>query len=121
MAWDLEQADEYIRLNTLDNEDWFDADADRKTALLNVAHRTLTAKFTDVKIVNEAVYEYAAVLAYVYNDTNKLAQQGQASVSLRGMSVTFKDWTKRDLSDFIPESVYTILGVPKRKAKWTVM
>lgn len=126
MAYNILEADEYIRLNTLDNEDYFDSDDTRKTALLNVSSRTLTNKFgyllEDGEVIpSEAVYEFASVLAYIFNDTNKLAQQGQASFSIRGISTTFKDWSQRDLSEFIPESVYTILGVSKRSPKWTVM
>lgn len=120
--WDIEEADAYIGENTLDNEDWFDAEDDRKTALLNVSSRTLDATFKrqlesgriDV-IPAEAIYIFAATLAYVYNDTNKLAQQGWASMAIRGMSVTFKDWSQRGLSAFIPDEVYDIIGIPKQR------
>lgn len=120
--WNLDAADEYIRYNTLDNEDWFDADDDRKIALLNVSSRTLDNVFRRHiesdrinKIPDEAVYIFAATLAYVFNDTNKLAQQGWASMSIRGMSVTFKDWSVRELVDFIPAEVYDLIGVPKKR------
>ena len=85
MTWDLIAAEEYIRFNTLDNEDFIDADDDRKTALLNVSNRELTRKFTAYTIPNEAVYIFANTLASAFNDTNKLAQQGVAGFSISGI------------------------------------
>lgn len=114
--------DEYIKLNTLDNEDWFDNDNDRKTALLNVSERTLKRVFKSVEeIPDEAIYIYANTLASAFNDTMVQAQRGVASFSIRGISFTFKDWMKTDLKDLIPEEVYTMLGAPKRSIKWTVL
>lgn len=119
LAWDIEAADEYIRYHTLDNEDWFAADEDRKTALLNVASNTLAAKFRTYlndpdsgidAIPDEAVYVFAATLAWAYNDTNKMNMQGIASAAIRGMSLTFRD-DPRSLYDLIPESVYDMIGI----------
>lgn len=119
--WNIDAADDYIRYHSLDNEDWFDADDDRKNALLNVSSSTLNARFRRylenedfplTEIPESSVYTFAAVLAWVYNDTNKMAQQGVASMSIRGMAITFKDWAKKDLYAFIPESVYEDIGVP---------
>lgn len=121
MNIDIEAADNYIRLNTLDNEDWTDSGIERKTALLNVSNRTLNRVFKDKEIPEEAVYIYANTLASAYNDTMVQAQRGVASFSIRGISFTFKDWMKKDLKAFIPEEVYDILGVPARSAKWTVI
>lgn len=122
MAWNIEEIDTYIRLNTLDNEDWFEGDNDRKTALLNVSDRTLRRVFKSIEeIPNEAVYTYANTLASAFNDTMVQAQRGVASFSIRGISFTFKDWMKKDLKAFIPEEVYDMLGVPARSAKWTVI
>jgi len=120
-GWDIKVADGYIRYNSLDNEDWFEADEDRKIALLNVSLSTLTARFRRYldnddfpinEMPDETVYTFAAVLAWVYNDTNKMAQQGVASASIRGISITFKDWARKDLYAFIPESIFEDIGVP---------
>ncbi len=125
MAWDITAADDYIRLNTLDNEDWTDSDNGRKTALLNVSNRTLKRVFKKFKSVeeipDEAVYIYANTLAGAYNDTMVQAQRGVASFSIRGISFTFKDWMKTDLADLIPDEVYEMVGVPKRRIYWAVL
>lgn len=120
--WNIAEAEEYIRLNTLDNEDFLDGDDDRKTALLNVSKRTLDRKFTGKEIPNEAVYIFAATLGAAFNDTNKLQQQGVAGFSVKGISFTFKDWAKRPIEHLIPEEVYDLVGAPRgRVVKWTVM
>ncbi len=128
MAWNLAEAVDYITLNTLDNEDFIDADDTRKTAVLNVASRTLTNKFPALTIPNEAVYLFGATLAALYNDTNKMSQQGIASFSIRGMSFTFKDWSKKELDGFITQEVLDLISeandgvkVSVRSAKWTVL
>lgn len=126
--WDLVEATEYVTLNTLDNEDFIDAEDTRKTALLNVASRTLTRKFTDLTIPNKAVYLFSAVLAAAYNDTNKMSQQGVASFSIKGMSFTFKDWAKTGLDGLITDEVIDLINEENgtklatgRTAKWTVL
>ena len=122
MAWEITVVDEYIKLNTLDNEDWFDSDNDRKMALLNVSNRILKRVFKSIEeIPSEAVYIYANTLASAYNDTMIQAQRGVASFSIRGISFTFKDWMKTDLSDLIPDDVYDMLGIPKKRIKWVVL
>ncbi len=122
MNWDLTEATDYIRLNTLDNEDFIDGDDDLKTRTLNVASRTLTRKYSGYTIPDEAVYLFSAVLAAAFNDTNKLAQQGIASFSVKGLSFTFKDWSKKGLDALIPAEVADIIGAPSgRTVKWTVM
>lgn len=122
LTWNLEEAAVYIRLNTLDNEDYLDGDDERKTALLNVALRTLTRKYSGYTIPDEAVYLFSAVLAAAFNDTNRMSQQGIASFSVRGISFTFKDWAKTGLDGLIPEEVADIIGAPSgRRAKWTVL
>lgn len=120
-AWNIEEADAYIVANTLDNEDWLDSDETRKTALLNVSKRTLARKFTKHEISNEAIYIFANVLSYSFNDTMIQAQRGVASFSIRGIAFTFKDWMKTDMDDLIPDEVYDIIGVPKRRAKYTIL
>ncbi|WP_232696173.1 hypothetical protein [Brevibacillus daliensis] len=125
--WDITEATDYVRLNTLDNEDFLDADDERKEATLNVASRTLTRKYNGYKIPNNAVYLFAAVLASAFNDTNKLQQQGVASFSIRGISFTFKDWAKKGLEALITEEVVDLIGeengvdLSLRQAKWTVL
>lgn len=122
MEWDLVVATEYITLNTLDNEDFIDADGTRKTALLNVSLRELSRKFRGYTIPNEAVYIFANTLGSAFNDTNKLQQQGVAGFSIKGISFTFKDWAKRDIDALIPPEVYEIIGAPSGRAmKWTTL
>ena len=128
MEWDLIAAEAYISLNTLDNEDFIDGDDTRKTALLNVASRTLTRKFSGLTIPNEAVYLFGATLASAYNDTNKLQQQGVAGFSIKGISFTFKDWAKKGLDALIPSEVIDIINEENgvelstgRAVKWTTL
>ena len=126
--WNLVEAVDYITLNTLDNEDFLDADDTRKLAVLNVSSRTLSRKFNGYVIPNEAVYLFSAVLAAAYNDTNKLQQQGIASFSVKGIAFTFKDWAKKDIDALIPNEVYDVIGNENgvnlsggRVVKWTVL
>lgn len=122
MDWNIAEATQYIRQNTLDNEDYIDADDERKTAILNVALRTLTRKYSGYNIPNEAVYLFAPVLAAAFNDTNKLQQQGIASFSVKGIAFTFKDWAKKDIDALIPPEVADLIGAPSgRQVKWTVL
>lgn len=91
MTFTIEGADEYIRNSCVDVEDWTDSDTERKTRLLNVAHRTLTKRYPKFVIPDKAVYCFANVLAIQYNDTNKLGQQGVQSMSISGVaSFTFE-------------------------------
>src|SRR5690606_22193293 len=110
MDWNLTDATEYVRLNSLDNEDFLDAEDERKTAVLNVAHRTLARKYSGYTITDEAVYLFAPILAAAFNDTNKMQQQGIASFSVKGISFTFKDWAKKDLDALIPPEVADMIG-----------
>jgi len=125
--WNLEEADEFIKKNTIDNEDWFQAEDDRKEALLNVAKRTIDRRLRngeeeDEEKFEKAYYIFAATLAAIYNEVMVQSQRGVASFSVRGINYTFKEWAKsQDLSDFIPEEVYDVLELPKKSLKWTVM
>ena len=127
MTWDLIAAADYIRLNTLDNEDYLDADDTRQTALLNVSKKTLDRKFSGYTIPNEAVYVFAATLGAAFNDTNKLQQQGVAGFSVKGISFTFKDWAKRHIDHLIPEECFDLVGEANgvklggRTVRWTVL
>lgn len=115
MEWNLEEADKYVRRNVLDWEDFIDLNnegedgIDKKHARLNVAYRTLRRNFSGMTIPNEAVYYFGAILASVYNDTMVQAQRGVASFGLSGLSFTFKDWAKKDLSSYITEDIEGII------------
>lgn len=127
--WNIEEASQYILLNTLDNEDFLDADDTRKTALMNVASRTLTRKFAAYLVPAEAIYLFAATLASSFNDTNKLSQQGVAGFSVKGISFTFKDWAKKGLDGLIPDEVIDLINeanpdadlTAKPVVRWTVL
>lgn len=111
-TWDLTAAAEYVRYNAIDPEDYLDGDEVMQTRLLNVSSRTLTRKYSKHVIPDEAVYLFAATLAAAFNDVNKMAQQGIASFSVRGIAFTFKDWAKKGLDDLIPDEVTDLIGVP---------
>ena len=92
MAATLDGAETYIADYVIDNEDWTDAEDDKKQRIVNVANRTLTTEYPDRLIPDDAVYEFCATLAVVFNDTNKLQQQGIAGFSVTGVaSFTFKE------------------------------
>ena len=125
----ITDADLYIEQNVIDIEDWQDAEDSKKQRILNVADRTLAAKYGDYVIPDEAVYEFASALAIAYNDTNKLNNQGVASFSITGVaSFNFKDTQSRELTSFIPQSTLDIISAANdgvklggRVVKWTVM
>ena len=127
MAWDLTEATDFVLRNTLDNEDFLEAEEIRKEALLNVSKRELDRKFSAYTVPNTAVYIFANTLASAFNDTNKLQQQGVASFSIKGISFTFKDWAKKDIDALIPTEVYSIVGtengvnLSSRAVRWTVL
>ena len=119
--WDLAAADEFIRFNWLDTDDWFAADTTRKTALCNVAWRVMTRKFSDYEIPDEAVYLFAAVLASIRNDVFKATQNAEV-IDVGDTRVTLKQTNKTELDDLIPRLVYDIIGAPyKPRVLWTVL
>ncbi|MGW7772510.1 hypothetical protein ACTWM0_06130, partial [Pseudomonas machongensis] len=65
----IAEATEHIDAYVISNEDWHDADDDKKVRLMNAADRTLKKKFRGNTIPDNAIYEFAAYLAIVYNDT----------------------------------------------------
>lgn len=129
MAVNLIDADSYIEENVIDIEDWQDADDSKKQRILNVAERTLGAKYSDYTIPDNAVYEFANALSIAYNDTNRLNNQGVASFSITGVaSFNFKDTQTRELTSFIPQSTLDLISAANdgvklggRVVKWTVM
>ncbi|MFF2886643.1 hypothetical protein [Paenibacillus sp. NPDC057967] len=129
MAVNILDADEYITLNCIDNEDWSDADEAKKQRILNVASRKLTTKYARYTIPDAAVYEYSNELSIAYNDTNRLQQQGVASFGLTGVAnFTFKDWAKSGLDAWISDTVLDLISeanggvsLSRRTVKWTVL
>ncbi|MGG4453210.1 hypothetical protein [Brevibacillus porteri] len=131
MEVNITEADAYIAQWVIVTEDWTDADEASKTRLLNVASRTLSRKYAKYTIPDAAVYETAAAFATVFNDTNKLAQQGVQSFSLSGVaSFAFREGAK-ELTDLIPPTAIDLIAddpaneeLPKpakRRVTWTVM
>jgi hypothetical protein len=128
MAVTILDADAYIETNVIDIEDWKDSDANKKQRILNVASATLTRKYPDYIIPDESVYEFSSVLATAFNDTNRLNNQGVASVSITGVSsFNFKDTQTRTLDAFIPEITYQLIGeandvkLSRRRVGWSVL
>ncbi|MCY8099462.1 hypothetical protein [Bacillus haynesii] len=128
MSLSVEGADEYINRTTIDNEDWNDSDRERKQRVINVADDVLVRKFPDYKIPDDAVYEFANVLAIAYNDTNRLNKHGVASYSITGVaSFNFKDTMKVDDESLIPKKTLDLIGEENgvklggRRIQWTVM
>lgn len=105
----ITEADAHIALYSIDPEDWADSDEAKKTRLLNIADRTLTRKFSKYVVPNEAVYEFAAHLAAVFNDTNKMQRYGIKQFSLKSISFTFEGANK-ELADLIPQSVTDLIS-----------
>jgi hypothetical protein len=111
MAFSISNADSYIEQNVIDIEDWQDADPAKKQRILNVASQTFLTKFPKYVVPEDAVYEFAAVLASAYNDTNRLNNQGVASFSITGVaSFNFKDTQSRELVAFIPQRSLDLIG-----------
>lgn len=126
------EADTYISASCIDIEDWTDAEDAKKQRIVNVADRTLAVKYPKYTIPDAAVYEFANVLATVFNDTNRLQQQGVTAFALTGtVSFNFKDSEVRgpggDLSRFIPQTALDIIGadngvqLSRRAVGWSVM
>lgn len=136
MAVNLADANAYIDQYVIDNEDWKDADDAKKQRILNVALRTLSTKYPQYTIPDNAVYEYAAVLAVVFNDTNRLAQQGVTSFAIDGVGAfNYKDASVRspggDIEKYIPKTAIDLINadpanaeLPKigfRSVKWITL
>ena len=112
MALTILSADEYISSFVIDNTDWLGSDEAKKQRILNVSNRTLSSKYTDLVIPEEAVYDFAATLAVIFNDTNRMQQQGVAGFSVTGVgSFTFKEnAAKASLEEAIPAEVKKLIG-----------
>lgn len=131
----IAEATEYINAYVISNEDWNEAEDDKKTRLLNAAERTLRDKYEAQAAVipDEAVFEFAAHLAIAFNDTNKMQQQGIAGFSVTGVgSFTFKENNVtsaigQPLDELIPASAKSLiekanegLVLTGRKVGWLV-
>ncbi len=130
MAVNITDADSYINLNVINVDDWTEADEAKKQRIINVANRTLMKKFPDTVIPDNAVYEFSAILATVFNDVNKYAQQGVSQFSVSGVtSFQFNDANTKELDYFINRDVIDLINeanderhqVSISKVKWTVL
>ena len=107
--YNIEEADNYVNAYVLDVDEWNDSDDDRKTRCMNVAARVLSRKYSKYTIPDNAIYEFAAVLANVFSDTYKMQRYGVASFSVKGISFTF---TGKDdeLERLITDEVKALIG-----------
>lgn len=133
MAVTIADADAYVSAYCIDSEDWTDADESKKQRILNVAERILTKRYAAYTIPDNAVYDYSAVLAVVFNDTNRLAQHNVASFSVTGVAAfNFKDGATNapgvDLARYIPQSTLDLISeandgvtLSKRRVGWSVL
>ncbi|WP_431819261.1 hypothetical protein LWL40_27455 (plasmid) [Bacillus thuringiensis] len=108
----IAEANKHIDAYVITNEDWHEADDAKKVRIMNVAGRTLRNHYgANTIIPPNAEYEFSAYLAIVYNDTNRMQQQGIASFSVTGVgSFTFKKNNVSSpigqaLDELIPDSV----------------
>lgn len=132
MAVTVTDATTYITAQCVDVDDWTDSDEAKKLRMLNVAQRTLSATYPTYTIPDAAIFEFTNVLAIVFNDTNRQAQQGMTSFSIDKVgSFNFKDSIvgrpSDDLRKFIPQTSRDIIGtengvkLPSRRVAWSVM
>lgn len=129
MAVSIFGADVYIEQNVILIEDWTDSDDSKKQRLLNVAKSTLSRVYPTYTIPDNAVYEYTAVLATAYNDTNAQKQSGVRQFSVAGISYIF-DSGKDSLESLIPSAALDLIGKENgvslggqggKRVKWTVL
>lgn len=129
MAVNIFDADSYIESNVIVIDDWTDSDDDKKQRILNVASSTLNRVYPQYMIPDNAVYEYAAVLAVAFNDTNAQRQNGVKSFSVVGIQFTF-DGGKESIESMIPATARHLIGEANsvdiggnggKRVKWTVL
>lgn len=132
MAITVNDADTYIHANCIDIEEWEGADEAKKQRIVNVASRDLAQFYPKYTIPDAAVYEFANVLATVFGDTARLAQQGISHYSVNGVAFfTYKDdivgAPGGSTRKYIPQSALDIIGaengvtISKRAIKWVTM
>lgn len=113
MAVNLGDAEVYIADNVIVIDDWADTDDAKKQRILTVAERTLTGLYVNYVIPDNAVYEYAAVLATVFNDNGLMRRQGVAAFSITGTaSFTFgsSGGPSDDIVRYIPKTATDIIN-----------
>jgi hypothetical protein len=130
MAISTFDADSYIETNVIVVEDWTDCDEAKKQRLLNVALSTLNRVYPNYMIPDNAVYEYAAVLATAFNDTNVQRQNGVKTFQVAGISFTF-DGGKDSVESLVPSTAKALIGKENgvdlggssggKRLKWTVL
>jgi hypothetical protein len=132
MAITVEDANTYISANCIDIDDWTDAGEAKQLRIINVAARDLAQFYPKYTIPDAAVYEFANVLATVYGDSVRLAQQGVSGFSLNGVaSFNYKDSAINvpggSTRKYIPQIALDLIGaengvvISKRGAKWVTM
>jgi hypothetical protein len=129
MAVNIIDADSYIESNVIVIDDWIDSDEAKKQRLLNVALSTLTRVYSQYTIPDESVYEFAAVLSVVFNDTNVQKQNGVKQFSVAGISYMF-DGGRESVESLIPSVAVDLIGKANdvslgsqggKRVKWTVL
>jgi hypothetical protein len=128
MTVNVVEADIYINQFVIDTDDWDQSDDLKKTRILNVASSTLQRLFADKVIPDNAVYEFAAVLAVRFNDVYKNIQYGVKSFSVAGITYSF-DGSSKSLTELIPPQAKALIseanggdtGSTGGRAIWTVM
>jgi hypothetical protein len=129
LAVNIFEADSYIEENVIVIEDWTDSDDSKKQRLLNVGISTLNRVYPSYTIPDNAVYEYAAVLARAFNDTNVQKQNGVKNFSVAGVSFTFNGGADT-LESLIPTTAIDLIskandvslgGSGGKRVKWTVL
>ncbi|MFZ7945665.1 hypothetical protein [Neobacillus sp. 19] len=128
MAVNITDADTYIESNVIVIDDWTDSDEAKKQRILNVALTTLNRVYLQYTIPDAAVYEFAAVLAVAFNDTNAQMQNGVKQFSVAGISYTFEGG-RATLESLIPVVALDLigkangvtLGQSTKRIKWTVL
>jgi hypothetical protein len=130
MAVNIIDADSYIESNVIVIDDWTDSDDDKKQRILNVAQSTLNRVYSQYTIPDEAVYEYAAVLAVAFNDTNVQKQNGVQQFSVAGISFTFRTG-KESIESLVPSTAIDLIGKANnvslfggqggKRVKWSVL
>lgn len=132
MAITVTDANEYINTNCIDIDEWNDAGEAKQLRIITVASRDLTQFYPSYTIPDAAVYEFANVLATVYGDSARLAQQGVSGFSLSGVaSFNYKDSAISSpggsTRKFIPQTALTAIGaengvvLSKRQVGWSVL
>lgn len=126
------EANQYILQNCIDVEEWESASEAKKQRIVTVAARDLAQFYPQYTIPDAAVYEFANVLATVFGDSARLAQQGIASNTVTGVvATTFADGAVNlpggSTRKYVPQTALDLIGaengvsLSKRGVKWVTM